>query len=420
MKKRRNRRLLACAMLLVLVGLGSFISSYFFAPEQPTSTEQLTAADIVAPTPTQPAEPQGPPVHTWNISDGDNLSAIFDSLEINQTILYQILAADEPLLALDILRPGNTLTFTMDETGERLEKMALFINLAHQVVYHRVDDDTFEFEDIDIPGTWETQIIEGEINGSFYLSALAAGLSDQETGNITNLFKSRLNFTRDMRAGDHFQVVRSLQLVDGKLTGQSHIEGIRIFARKNSYTAFLFDDGNYYDDKGESLASAFLRYPFKGNYRISSSFNPKRKHPVTGRISPHSGTDFSMPIGTSVLATSDGEVTRVKNHPFAGKYIEIKHDGQYLSRYLHLSKINVKRGQMVKRGQVIAKSGNTGRSTGPHLHYELHIKGRAVNAITAKIPMAASIPKERIADFRQRVDEVIALMEHSHQDLVGL
>ncbi len=431
-KKRRNRRLLAGVILLVLAVAAKII---LFGPSSPPE-QGLTAAAPAGPTgaaadsrsvapPPQPpaavaaaAEKQSP-VSTRTIVDGDNLSAIFDSLKINQTILFQILAADESLLALDILRPGNRLTFTLDDDTGQLQKMELFINPAHQVVYRRLDADTFESEEIVVPGVWKNQTIEAEIDGSFYLSALIAGLSEQETGNLTNLFKNKLNFARDIRSGDRFQVVRSLQLVDGRLTGQSHIEGIRIFARDHCYTAFLFEDGNYYDENGESLARAFRRYPFKGRHRVSSPFNLRRLHPVTRRISPHRGVDFAMPSGTPILATADGEITRVKNHPFAGKYIEIKHDGQYLTRYLHLSRISVRRGQKVKRGELIARSGNTGRSTGPHLHYELHIKGRAVDPLTAAVPMTATVPKKRFNAFKQRVQQLIALMERSKTDILG-
>lgn len=425
-RKRRTRYLLVGAALLGLAGLIMMLSGPAPPPEQKSPGTAL--ANVREPALNEPEIPPGQApsvpdqrasVLTRTIADGDNLSAIFDRMKINQTVLFQILAADESLLALDILRPGNRLTFTLDEETGQLQKMELFINPAHQIVYRRLDADTFESEEIVIPGVWKNQTIEAEINGSFYLSALIAGLSEQEAGNITRLFKNKLNFSRDIRAGDRFQVVRSLQLVDGRLTGQSHIEGVRIFVRNRCYTAFLFEDGNYYDEQGESLARAFRRYPFKRRFRVSSPYNLRRLHPITKRIAPHRGVDFSMPSGTPILATADGEVTRVKNHPFAGKYIEIKHDGQYLTRYLHLSRISVRRGQKIKRGELIARSGNTGRSTGPHLHYELHIKGRAVNPLTAPIPTMTTVPKKRFNAFKQRVRQLIALMQRSRLDILG-
>jgi len=430
-KHRRNRCLLLLVVIFVVVG---FVG-YYYIPTSPPhelakTGEQVQDRQAETKKPTEPLNqaiassetPQNSvPDHILKrtIHPGDNLSTIFDSVKINQTTMFQIVAADESLLALDILRPGNILTFTLDEKNSKLMKMELFIHPAHQIVYQRVDKNSFEYKEIILPGTWEPQLLDGEIEGSFYQSAIAVGLSKQETGNITYLFKNKLKFSRDLRAGDHFQVVRSLQLLDGKLTGQSHIEAVRFFARKHHYSAFLFEDGNFYDEKGESLARAFQRYPFKGRHRISSPFNLARLHPITKRISPHKGVDFSMPVGTPVYATGDGVVTRVKNHRYAGKYIEIKHDGRYLTRYMHLSRITVKRGQKVKRGERVALSGNTGRSTGPHLHYEIHIKGRAVNPITAKIPMAVAIPKSKFKLFQQRVTELVSLMEQPIFDLIG-
>ncbi|MEA3362541.1 MAG: peptidoglycan DD-metalloendopeptidase family protein [Thermodesulfobacteriota bacterium] len=430
-KQHRNRRLLLLVVIFSVVGL----VGYYSVPASPVPELTKTAVqlqdkqtDTKKPTELLNQEiassdnlKRPVPDHILKraILPGDNLSTIFDSVKISQTVMLQVVAADESLLALDILRPGNTLTFTLDEETRQLMKMVLFIHPAHQVAYQRVDNDSFEYEEIILPGTWESQLLDSEIEGSFYQSAIAVGLSRQETGNITYLFKNKLKFSRDLQAGDHFQVVRSLQILDGKLTGQSHIEAVRFFTRKHHYSAFLFEDGNFYDEKGESLARAFQRYPFKGRHRISSPFNPARLHPVTKRISPHKGVDFGMRVGTPIYSTGDGIVTRVKNHRYAGKYIEIKHDGRYLTRYMHLSRITVKRGQNVKRGERIALSGNTGRSTGPHLHYEIHIKGRAVDPISAKIPMAVSIPKSQFKLFQQRVTELVSLMEQPIFDLVG-
>ncbi|MFA0698865.1 peptidoglycan DD-metalloendopeptidase family protein, partial [Vibrio sp. 10N.222.49.C9] len=130
-------------------------------------------------------------------------------------------------------------------------------------------------------------------------------------------------------------------------------------------------------------------------------------HPVTRRISPHNGMDFAIPTGTPVLAAADGKVIMVRNHPYAGKYLVIEHGSIYKTRYLHMSRIQVKRGQMVKRGQRIGLSGATGRVTGPHLHYELLIRNRAVDPMTANIPMAKSVPDSEMAEFvynRERLD----------------
>lgn len=403
---------LALALLAGIVVLGfSCRSSSPATGSSRSGTEAKAIAAVIEP----PAEPDN--VFTWTIGNGDTLSAIFDRFELSRNAMYQILSSDEALLALDVLRPGHVLTFTLDEESRALSEMELFVHPGKRIIYRRVNDSGFEYEEIILPGIWDQELLQGEINGSFYLSAIAAGLTEGETATITDLFKDQLNFAREIRAGDRFQVIRSRQFVEGEMTGQSRVEGVRIFRRNHLHSAFLFEDGNYYDHKGESLVRAFLRYPTQQRYRVSSSFNPARRHPITGRVSPHNGVDFAMPTGTPVLSTGDGIVTRVLNHPFAGKYIEIQHGGQYLTRYLHLHRHLVRRGQRVKRGERIALSGNTGRSTGPHLHFELHINGRPVNPLTAKIPMASSVPREKMALFNRRVGDLVALMEPSDEQV---
>lgn len=388
---------------------------------QPLHPGQQPASDIAQPATstqteslavTEPAELE----IKIAIDQGDTLSTIFDQVEIGQTTMYQILSADEQVLALDILRPGNILTFRKHPETRELEEMELYIHAGNQIIYRRVDADNFEYEEVIHPGVWEQEILAGEIYGSFYVSAIRAGLSKTEILEINKLLGEQIDFNRQIQAGDRFQVVRNSQYVDDEFTGQTSIEGIRLQQRRNAYTAFLFEDGNYYDSEGESLTRAFRRYPHNQNFRISSNFNPRRLHPVTGRVSPHNGTDFAMPTGTPVVSIGDGVVTRVENHPFAGRYLEIQHGSTYKTRYLHMHRIDVRRGESIQRGQRIGLSGATGRVTGPHLHFELHINGRPVNPMTASLPMATSVPKEQLADFNKRVNELVAIMEVAREE----
>ncbi|WP_432454127.1 MULTISPECIES: peptidoglycan DD-metalloendopeptidase family protein [unclassified Agarivorans] len=360
---------------------------------------------------TKSAEVGGIQSYSYTIKEGDTLGKIFNRFKIDQTTMYQVLEADVSVLALDTLSPGHKLTFTIDHDTQQLQSLRLAFNPAQQIIFTRVDATNFEYQTISIDGQWQKQAITGTIQGSFYLSARKVGLTPSEIEQVAQMFQDKIRFERDFRAGDVFQVVRNRQFIDDALTGQSEISAVRIFNRGKQYSAYLFNNGNYYDQAGESLARAFMRVPLKHNQRVSSPFNPRRKHPVTGRISPHNGTDFSVAIGTPVLAAGDGVVMRVENHPYAGKYIVIQHGGKYRSRYLHLNKFKVKKGQRVTRGQVIAESGNTGRTTGPHLHYEFHINGRAVNPMTAKIPLASSIDKQERPAFKQLVNQMNQLIQ---------
>ena len=384
--------------------------------EQTTPQVGNASADAVAPAPAEAAPPQ-PRIEHYTVRSGDTLEAIFKSLNLPVRQLYNILEADEPYLVIDTLQPGDQLTFRFDDQDQLVE-LSRVIDPSKTVAYQLADDGGFTYRETVIPTTWETEVVHGTVNGSFYLSARRAGLSDGSIMTIDHLLQNRVNFRRDLRAGDRFDVVVKKETVNGNPTGNRWIQAVEIEAGRQQYTAFLHTDGSYYDERGDSLTPALLRYPTKRHYRISSSFNPRRLNPVTHRYAPHNGTDFSMPVGTPVVATGDGIVSRTAVHRFAGKYLVLDEYGPYATRYLHLSKILVHKGQRVKRGQIIALSGNTGRSTGPHLHYELHIRNRPVNPMTAKIPMLKSIPRTELADYRQRVKTLEGLMAGAETRIV--
>ncbi|WP_442800705.1 peptidoglycan DD-metalloendopeptidase family protein [Shewanella sp. AS16] len=336
------------------------------------------------------------------IVGGDTLSGLFEKAGVDQQTMYRVLEADLNVLALDTLQPGNRITFWLDPQGQ-LQQLKLYFNAARQVVFSRFDDGSFNVEERNVDGVWQNRIVSGEIRGSFYLSAQKMGLSAAEIQRIEGLLKEKLNFSRDLRAGDRFSVLVNDQYVEGESTGNSQILGVEIHNGRRDITAFQYTDGNFYDELGQSLARAFQRTPLAKQYRLSSRYNPYRKHPVTGRTSPHNGTDFATPIGTKVVAPGDGVVVLVTDHPYAGKYIVIEHGNKYRTRYLHLSKSLVRKGQRVTRGQVIALSGNTGRTTGPHLHYEFHINGRPVDPMKANIPMASQLSRLELAEFRSQI-----------------
>ncbi|WP_097355936.1 peptidoglycan DD-metalloendopeptidase family protein [Candidatus Enterovibrio escicola] len=343
------------------------------------------------------------PDYEYTVQLGDSLSQIFIKLGISYDDLLSVMETDLNHLRIDTLQPNNILQFWVDGSKKRLDKLELIFNVAQKVVYRRLHDDSYEFTDVNIIGEWIQNVTVGSIEGSFSVSALNAGLSYNDVHSITNLLKNKINFSRDLRVGDKFEVVHSEQFIAGQTSGQSEMQAIRIQRHGVLITAYLHTDGNYYDKYGDSLQRAFQRHPTIGKEHISSGFNAKRKHPVTGRISPHNGTDYAVQIGTPVISTGDGVIVMIRDHPYAGKYIVIDHGNQYRTRYLHNSKILVRKGQRVIRGQRIALSGRSGRVTGPHIHYELLIRGKAVNAMTAKIPMATSVPRTERSAFAKAV-----------------
>lgn len=352
-----------------------------------------------------------PRVVEHTIKSGNTLEGIFNKYGFPIDKMYAILEADQEYLVLEPLRVGDKLRFETNNKDE-LVRLSRKIDPSKTIAYVQHDNGGFVYKEDLKPITYAQYAKHGEVQGSFYLSAKRAGLSDANVMIISDLLKGRLDFRRDLRKGDEFDVVLKQGQVEGVKIGSEQVEAIRIKVRGQYYQAFLHTDGRFYDSEGNSLTPALRRWPTNARYRISSKFNPNRLHPVTGRPAPHNGTDLATPTGTKVLATGDGIVTRTANHRYAGKYIDIDNTGKYNTRFLHLNKILVKRGQRVKRGQVIALSGSTGRVTGPHLHYELHINGRPVNPMTAKIPTMQSMPNDEKPAFKKAIAQWTQLMDN--------
>lgn len=249
----------------------------------------------------------------------------------------------------------------------------------------------------------------GTINGSLYLSATRAGMPAALVGPFANLFAWELDFTRDIHPGDTFRVVYEKVLDDeGNLVRTGNVLGANLFAKNKLRTAFRFTDSNgmveYYDEKGTPKKKLLLRTPLEFT-RISSHFNPRRKHPVLGYTRAHRGTDFAAPRGTPVKASGNGTIVEIGVKGGYGNYVRIKHNGTYQTAYAHLQKFarGMKKGKRVKQGQVIAYVGTTGMSSGPHLHYEVLVNNTKVDAMRAKLPAGNPLPRNKLNQFKSMV-----------------
>jgi murein DD-endopeptidase len=336
------------------------------------------------------------------VKAGDTVSAIFQKEGLSAAVLQELLEVDEQYLRLGNLMPGQTLQLLISPDNKLLA-LKVVIDLSNTLTFTLKEGEYVSRLETK-QGEWRNSVYHGTITGSFYVNAKQAGLSAGQIQQISNALQDKIDFNRQLRTGDKFHVLVAKQYIDGQYSFDCEVQAVLIETRRQTYSAFLNEDGRYYDKDGRGLSKAYRRFPFNGRYRISSPFNLRRLHPVTKRISPHRGTDFATPIGTKLYAIGDGIVTRVGNHPAAGKYVVMKHGRKYTTRFLHLSKIYVRKGQHIKMGQLIAKSGNTGRSTGPHLHYEFHINGRAVNVMKVKLPLSKEVPKKQKIVFNKRRD----------------
>lgn len=226
------------------------------------------------------------------------------------------------------------------------------------------------------------------------------GLTNSEMATLRQAFAGKVNFNR-MTAGDTIRV-----LFNGIGTKAAITAAEFNTSRNGKISMYRHPDtGNLYEEDGyKPTTGVFRRFPVNGNLQVSSPFNPRRLNPVRHKIAPHNGVDFRMPVGTSVYAPSDGVVTYASYMRGGGYTIIIKHMGAYSTVYMHLSKMTVKKGQRVHLGQLIAKSGNTGRSTGPHLHYEIRINDRSVDPLKVDLPSGSQrLAQERRSKFESTV-----------------
>ncbi|AFJ47406.1 murein DD-endopeptidase MepM [Shimwellia blattae] len=338
--------------------------------------------------------------HDYVVSSGDTLSSILNQYGIDIGDITRLANADKDLRNLKI---GQQLTWTLNSDGD-LQQLTWEMSRRETRVYERTTSG-FNVNRETQQGDWVNNVLNGRVGSSFVTSARNAGLTSNEVSAVIKAMQWQMDF-RKLRKDDQFSVLMSREILAGKRE-QSQLLGVRIRASGKDYYAIRAEDGKFYDRNASGLAKGFLRFPTVKQFRVSSSFNPRRLNPVTGRIAPHRGVDFALPQGTPVLAVGDGEVVVAKRSGAAGNYVAIRHGRSYTTRYMHLKKLLVKPGQKVKRGERIALSGNTGRSTGPHLHYEVWINQQAVNPLTAKLPRSEGLTGSDRRDYLAQVSEVV-------------
>ncbi|OCG04643.1 murein DD-endopeptidase MepM [Gilliamella sp. wkB112] len=335
----------------------------------------------------------------YTIARGDTLHDILLRYNVNKNDVYQLTTKFKQLANLRI---GQQISWTTDD-DHNLQSFSWTISSNNIRIYEKSGDKFVESSET-ADGVPQDIVIKGEIKSNFVADARKSGLTSSEIGIITRALQWRLDFRR-LQIGDKFLVLLSREM-HGKRMSNSQLLGVRIKNGSKDYYAILADDGKYYDINGGSLAQSFVRYPLSKRARVSSAFNPRRLHPITGQVTPHNGVDFAVSRGTPVLSVGNGEVVIAKYSGSAGNYIAIRHGRQYMTTYMHLDKILVKSGQQVKQGDKIALSGNTGRSTGPHLHFELHINNKPVNPLTASLPISEGLTGKSKNAFIAKVKNI--------------
>ena len=424
-----HRRWSAAALGLVALGLALSLFRTDGTNPDPMGTDPdsvLVAVEFAQPLllPAGPDEPiaalenthanGAAAVREWTfveVRPGQTLERIFRDLGLSARTLHQVVNHDEHTRGLARIRPGDMFGFELDVDGEFLAMRADLDDESWLIIEQDESGLATRIEYRDL----ETRLVEasGLISSSLFNAAKNAGLTDSMTMRLANIFGWDIDFALDIRSGDRFALIYEEVWRDGEFLRDGAILAARFVNQGETFEAIRFDAGNgpdFFSPDGRPMRKAFLRAPLNFT-RVTSDFNPRRFHPITRQIRPHNGIDWGAPTGTPVWAAGDGRVIRSAFNNVNGHYIFIQHGNNVITRYLHLSRRDVRQGDRVRQGQTIGAVGATGLATGPHLHYEFLVDGVHRNPRTVALPEAEPLPDELIEDFRRAGAPLLAQLD---------
>jgi murein DD-endopeptidase MepM/ murein hydrolase activator NlpD len=311
------------------------------------------------------------------------------------------------------LNPGQEISVTLAdpdnaEQGARLIGVTIDAGAERSVAAIRGEDGRFAAIEIEKELRGVYRRITGEITDNLFTSARRADLPVPVIMALIRLYSWDVDFQRDIQRGDTFEVFyERLHDVDGAPVKEGEVAFTSLTLSGKEINLYRFEDhhseADYYHQDGGSVRKALLRTPVDGA-RLSSGYG-RRKHPVLGYTKMHQGVDFAAPKGTPIMAGGDGVVESSGRNGAYGKYVRIRHNAEYKTAYGHMSRIAkaAGRGKRVRQGDIIGYVGSTGRSTGPHLHYEILLGGRQINPMTLKLPTGAKLAGDDLERFRAEI-----------------
>jgi len=406
------------ALSVILVGVS------FFPGEEAVASRQLGTLSLPALNTEEPSDPSGistadyiEPIEpelkaiSLQVKPGDNLSLLFKRAGLSDTAMMNFIASADQAKKLESMKPNHALDFYLDD-DKRIQKLTYQIDRLRSFSY-TLEGDGYTFSEHERQPDIQRSSRAGTIKSSLYIAGQQANMDDKLIMELAEIFGWDIDFALDMREGDSFRLLYEELFLDGEKLGNGAILSAEFVNQGQSFQAvrYVHEDGRveYYTPDGKNMRKAFLRAPVDFR-RISSSFNPKRLHPVTKTVRPHRGIDYAAKTGTPVWSSGDGKVIASAYHKYNGNYVIIQHGNNIQTKYLHLHKRKVKKGQRVRQKQIIGTVGTTGLSTGPHLHYEFLLNGvhRNPRTIVQKLPKAESIPASIKQDFMQQTQPLIA------------
>jgi len=325
------------------------------------------------------------------VRNGETFNTILEGYSIKKKEISEIKEKLSKKVNLNKLNTNQKIKFTIDQSNNLIKDFIFQISNTEKVYLTR-DINTEKFKQEIIVTKLKKKIIykENIILQSLYKSAINKKIPVNTIIEFARIYGFQVDFQRDIRKKDTFQIMYEVFLNDsGKVieTGNIIFANLKLSGQDNSL--YFFDEKNsegHYDKNGKSIKKALMKTPINGA-RLSSPFG-MRKHPIDGFNKMHRGTDFAAPMGTPIMASGDGVVKKAGWCGGGGNCVVIKHNSTYQTVYAHMSKFanGIRSGRRVKQGQTIGYVGSTGKSTGPHLHYEVIVNGKKINSQKLKLP----------------------------------
>lgn len=373
------------------------------------------------------AQPLGQTVE-FVVRRNDTLDRIFRQLKLNLTDLASIRELPGVQEQLDRLRPGDTIRLVHDEgLVQSLSRRISDTEVLSVTRVDETDDAAFAAEVVATPVEIRQSQARGTIDSSLFVAARAAGVSPEIILRLANdIFGWDIDFALDIQPGDRFNLIYEQKFRDGAYIGDGRILAADFVNDGSVHRAVYYEsaDGkiaDYFTPEGRSMRRQFLRAPLDFT-RISSNFDPRRRHPILNMIRAHKGVDYAAPTGTIIKAAGDGRVSFVGNKGGYGRVVILEHGGGVSTLYGHMSRFarDLHDGNRVKQGTTIGYVGSSGAATGPHLHYEYRVNGMHKNPRTVSLPDAAPIPEGYLAEFKSRSGLLLARLDRAGDAGVGI
>lgn len=342
------------------------------------------------------------------VRSGSNLMETLLRAGVPRGEAHQAITALEDVFEPRGLLAGQRIQIALDQnTKPSLLSVVIALDAVKTVAAHRLNDDHFFSEAIEKQLTVALVGATGLVRDSFFQAMAAERVPDRLIMELIRAYSWDVDFQRDIQRNDRFEVMFETKVdEDGNVVKDGNVLMAALTLSGTELRLIRHElangDVDYFNEKGESVRKALLRTPVDGA-RLSSRYG-KRKHPVLGYTRMHRGVDFAAPRGTPIMAAGDGVVEYASTNGSYGRYLRIRHNRTYKSGYAHLKSFSrgVRVGTRVRQGQIVAYVGTTGRSTGPHLHYEIYRDNAQINPLSLKLPTGRKLKGRELKSFQAR------------------